>query len=221
MKIIPKILLILYLSVSTIYGQTSKWYLQIGGGYLLLDQIEQLGFERQSPSGLLYLEIGKTFQPVSIGIQQSVFQHYRFYRYDIKQQSQSIYAKYSINHLTHLFPYGLDPYVMLGASYLKNRFVTREENDQGVWAPVSQELSQKTSFTFGAGIQIGSQKVILGVHYQYTSGNDHFTVSDFETLPFATGSHLVSLNVGLRFLSPHLNRSRRCPRFGGKGMIRF
>lgn len=210
----------LSITVSSI-GQNSQWYLQLGGGYFLLNQIEQLGFESKTPAGHLIGEIGKTFQPLSIGVQQSFLQRYSFYRYDIKQRLQTVFAKYSLNHLTDLLPYGLDPYVMVGASFTTNRFITYQENDAGILERISEERTVKPGYTYGAGIQVGSRKLILGLQYQYTASKDDFTLADFNTLPFATGSHLISLNVGLRIMAPQFGRGSRCPRFGGKGFIRF
>lgn len=204
-----------------VFTQTSKWYLQAGGGYLFLNQIEQLGFDPKNPAALVYVEAGKTFQPLSIGVQQTLFQHYGFYRYAIKQNLQTIYAKYSLNQLLDIIPYGVDPYIMGGASYVTNRFLSYEENDQGQFTLATREVSKKPTYTIGAGIQVGSRALILGLHYQYSAGIDSFTLADFETLPFVTGTHLLSVNIGIRFVTADSKRGSRCPRFGGKGMLRF
>ncbi|MCB0688453.1 MAG: hypothetical protein KDC53_18065 [Saprospiraceae bacterium] len=222
MKTLSKyILWLFFFSVPLIlFSQGSRWYLQMNGGYLLLNQLEQLGFEPEHPAGLISIEVGKTYQPLSVGVQQTLFQEYGFYRYRIKQSLQTIYAKYSLNQFINALPYGVDPYFMLGVSYTQNRFQTYEQPDQGPLL-VSQETVQNPGYTIGGGIQIGSRNLTLGLHYQYTSGRETFSLADFETLPFATGSHLISLNIGYRFTAFSHKRTSRCPRFGGKGMLRF
>ncbi|MDH3243687.1 MAG: hypothetical protein OEM26_03640 [Saprospiraceae bacterium] len=83
-----------YLSLG---GQTSDWYLQVGSGYMIVEQLNQLGFEKSSPSFTGFAEAGKLHQPVSVGVQSTFRQEYGFYRYAIKQQIRSVYVKYSFN----------------------------------------------------------------------------------------------------------------------------
>jgi hypothetical protein len=202
-------------------GQTSKWFVQVGGGYLAINQIEQLGFDSEGPAILAAVEVGKTFQPLSVGVQQSFFQEYVFYRYGIKQQIQTIYAKYSLNQLTDLLPYGVDPYLMAGAAFTTNRFLTFDNTDPDLPGPEGQEIYKSPGYTVGGGLQIGSRSIIFGMHYQYSPGQNSFTLSDFETLPFATGVHLFSIDMAIRLTAPSMKKHSKCPRFGGKGMLRF
>jgi hypothetical protein len=207
------------MSASFCQAQTSKLYLQVGGGYLLYNQLEQVGFDAAGPATMAYAEVGKTFRPLSIGGQQTFLQEYSFFKYRLKQQIQTLYAKYSFNQYLEFLPYGLDPYAMIGASFITNRFQTFDRENPSEL--INQEVISKPGYTFGAGLQAGIHRLIVGFHYQYTPGRDSFTLEDFETLPFATGSHLISLNIGIRLTAPEKSKRSRCPRFGGKGMLRF
>ena len=212
-------LAVFFLFTILVTAQTSKFYIQIGGGYLALNQIEQIGFSPEKPALLTYAEIGKTFKPLSIGAQQTFLQEFNFYKYSIKQQLQTLYAKYSFNQYFDWLPYGLDPYLMMGASYITNRFQTFDREDPNLL--VNQEVSTKPGYTFGLGIQAGSHRLIVGAGYQFSPGNESFTLQDFETLPFATAVHMITINIGIRLTAPEISKRRRCPRFGGKGMLRF
>lgn len=205
--------------VTSAIGQKSKWYLQLGGGYNLMDRVEQLGFDRTGPSGFMYAEIGRTFRPLSVGVQESAKQSYDFYKYRIHIHSQMVYAKYNFNHMMDWLPVGLDPYVKVGATLLHVSLDTYQEADFA--ARLDRSTKMRPAYTFGAGVQIGSRHVVLGMHYEYTPGKDVFDVSDFGSLPFATGVHTMTIDAAIRIFEPSKSRRSKCPRFGGKGIIRF
>lgn len=213
--------LLLMIVATQTEAQSSKLYLQVGGSYLLYDQIEQFGFDRQGPSAMAYAEVGMQFKPLSVGAQQTFLQEYGFYRFAIKQQLQTVYAKYSFNQYLNWLPYGLDPYAMVGASLITNRFQTYAESTRNPQEITDQEVSMKPGYTFGLGLQAGSERLILGLHYQYTPSKDQFTLQDFEELPFRTSAHLITLDVGIRLTVADRNKRNRCPRFGRKGILRL
>ncbi len=223
MKTILRLLcaLLFFCTLSASIAQTSRFYLQLGGGYLLMDQVEQLGFDKVGTSILAYAEVGMKFRPLSVGVQHSFYQAYDFYKYSIKQQMKSIYAKYSFNQYLDWLPYGLDPYAMVGASLISSRFQTIDQLDHGAGVVLDQQIISRPGYTFGAGIQAGSRWLVFGIHYQFTPGGDQFVLQDFESRTFATGSHMLSIDIGVRLLTPARRKGSRCPRFGGKGMLHF
>ncbi|NND07929.1 MAG: hypothetical protein HKN87_16240 [Saprospiraceae bacterium] len=213
--------LILTANLVSSEAQTSKLYLQVGGSYLLHDQIEQFGFDRQGPSVMGYAEVGMQYKPLSVGAQQTFLQEYSFYRFSIKQQLQTVYAKYSFNQYLNWLPYGLDPYAMVGASIITNRFQTYAEPNRNPQEITDQQVSMNPGYTFGIGLQAGSERLILGLHYQYTPSKEQFTLQDFEELPFSTSAHLITIDVGIRFTVADRNKRSKCPRFGRKGILRL
>ncbi len=209
-----------YLSLG---GQTSDWYLQVGGGYMIVEQLNQLGFEKSSPSFTGFAEAGRLHQPLSVGVQSTFRQEHGFYRYAIKQQIRSVYVKYSFNKVIPWMPYGLDPYLMAGASQVKNQFVSYEQQDPAAQIIESREIKETAGYTFGSGIQVGSRNVVAGLHYQFTPGRDRFYVptGDASELTFETTSHFLEVRLAIRLTAPKLGTTRRCPRFHRKGSIRF
>lgn len=202
--------------------QSGDWYVQAGGGYLLIDQISQLGFEKQGPSVVAQFEIGRKFKPLSVGVQMNLASNYTFYKYDLRQHIRTLYAKYSLNALVPWLPYGLDPYLMVGASHLRTELITYQKDAIKERLVEYGEVQDKPMYSIGGGLQVGSHRYIFGLQYLYNPNKNTFSVdAEQDQLPFATSAHFVQATVSIRIHAPKLNGRGKCPRFSRKGIIRF
>jgi opacity protein-like surface antigen len=183
-----------------------KWYLQLGAGYAVWKQNQQIGFNESGKFGTINLEIGKKYKPLSVGAYMSNSLKSTLFNYDMNQKIYGLYAKYSINRFIPGLPHGIDPYVFAGSTAVQTRLT---KNDISQEKPVVESVQEKlnASYSFGGGIQVGSEFLIFGFHYQFTPVSQLFDINENPQLKFNTSIHQAEVRLAIRLVTPDRNKS--------------
>lgn len=198
----------------------SKWFIQVNAGLAVWKQNQQYGFKENGKFGTLSLEIGKKYKPLSMGAFMSNGLKSSFFNYTLNQRIYGIYGKYSINKFIPMLPHGIDPYIFAGST-IQQTSLTKYSVENLENETESVQNRTRAGYSFGGGLQVGSESIIIGFHYQFTPGTQLFEISENPQIQFNTGIHQAEIKIGIRLSTPDQNRSG-CYSFNKrKGYLKF
>ena len=161
---------------------------------------------------------------VSIGHQkfpvyaEYFYQSPLFFKYrnnEVKEQYQEIGLRYNLNHLTYLFPYGLDPYLGIGLIQRKSQFSQYAIVNEGAPEFLSQNQQQTLSYKISSGVKFGNKNIVVGIHYDFLPSKFVIPNEESTDLTIYNSLHMFSFRVGIRLFS-NSGKKIKCPRFNKK-----
>ncbi|GLR17229.1 outer membrane protein [Portibacter lacus] len=135
---------------------------------------------------------------------------------ELKESYQELGLRISLNNLSYLIPYGVDPYIGAGLVHKISEFKQYSidlENPNDLLSSASQT---SMNYKLTGGIKFGSRNVIIGLQYDYLPSR--FTIPDPENqgLSIYNSQHIFTMRAGIR-LSPTFQRNKvRCPSLNKK-----
>lgn len=131
---------------------------------------------------------------------------------EVLEQFQEIGLRYNLNHLTYVFPYGVDPYVGAGLVQRTSKFTQHSISSEGPSDILSAHSQRKMGYKLSGGVKFGNRNITLGIHYDFLPSTFVITNSESTDLTIYNTIHMFSVRAGVRLFSDN-GKKIKCPRF--------
>lgn len=187
-------------------------YIEGSLSYPFYKYYNQYAFSSKSISPGLAVNIGQHRFPVYLEYIYNSPIKYTYRNHSIQNSFQEIGLRYSLNGLSYIIPYGVDPYIGVGLAHQKTIYEKRELSESGNGEIALTEAYSKSNYKLSAGIKFGNNKLTFGIHYDYLPSLVKVNIVEGEGLPIYNTQHLISARVGYRFSLTNKEKIK-CPRF--------
>lgn len=192
-----------------------SWYVEFDLSYPFHHYTHQHSFTKEGITGGLGLVLGKQRFPLFAEVYYQTPVRFGYRNYRLSEQFQELGLRYSLNDLSYIIPYGVDPYVGIGIIQRRSTFQKYEIEDVEFMTPVEQQELSKMNYKLTAGVKLGNNRFTLGIQYDYLPSRMNINRDEGEIQTFYNAFHQTSLRVGWRIYTKK-RKNIKCPRFNNR-----